>query len=85
MILPQAIWEVQAIREVDQEKLLEEDGDGSGVHLFVPLKGDRFFRELDERGGQAADAVPGCGYAGREVLFPQGQRNGLGRCLFEGR
>ena len=29
--------------------------------------------------------MPGCGYAGREVLFPQGHRDGLGLCLFEGR
>ena len=31
VILPQAMWEVQAIREVDQEKLSEEDGKGSHV------------------------------------------------------
>lgn len=31
VIIPQATWEVQAIREVDQEKLSGEDGKGSHV------------------------------------------------------
>ncbi len=31
VILPQAMWEVQAIREVDQEKLSGEEGKGSHV------------------------------------------------------
>ena len=31
VILPQAMWEVQAIREADQEKLLGEDG--KGLHV----------------------------------------------------
>jgi PHD/YefM family antitoxin component YafN of YafNO toxin-antitoxin module len=31
VILPQAVWEVQAIREMDEEKLSGEDGEGSLV------------------------------------------------------
>ena len=31
VILPQAMWEVQANHEVDQEKLSWEDGEGSHV------------------------------------------------------
>lgn len=31
VILPQGMWAVQAIREVDQEKLSREDGKGSHV------------------------------------------------------
>jgi PHD/YefM family antitoxin component YafN of YafNO toxin-antitoxin module len=31
VILPQAMWELQAIREMDQEKLSGEDGKGSHV------------------------------------------------------
>ena len=31
VILPQAMWGVQAIREVDQGKFLGEDGEGSHV------------------------------------------------------
>jgi len=31
VILPQAMWEVQAIREADQEKLSEENGEGLHV------------------------------------------------------
>ena len=50
VILPQAMWEVQAIREVGQEKLMAEDGKESHVELFAPLKYDRFFRKLDKEG-----------------------------------
>jgi hypothetical protein len=31
VILPQAMWAVQAIREVDEDKLSGEDGEGSQV------------------------------------------------------
>ena len=31
VILPQAMWEVQAIHEVDQDKLSGDDGEGSHV------------------------------------------------------
>jgi hypothetical protein len=31
VILPQAMWEVQAIRDVDHEKLSGKDGKGSQV------------------------------------------------------
>lgn len=38
VILPQAMWEVQAIREKDEEKLSGGDRKNSQVHLLGPPK-----------------------------------------------
>ena len=50
VILPQAMWEVQAIHGRGSRKTLGEDGEGSHVQLLSPLECDRFFRKLDEGG-----------------------------------
>ena len=50
MILLQPMWEVQANREVAQEKLAREDGKGLHIQLFGPPKLDRLIRKLDKGG-----------------------------------
>jgi hypothetical protein len=50
VILPQAMWEVQAIREKDEEKLSGGDENSLQVSLLAPPKYDRCFRNLGEGG-----------------------------------